>query len=299
MSKVNDKFIKIKCSSCGKVMLRELKKYKYACKRRGPDYKPICSQSCGRVKEVQCKTCGKIFKRQISCIRENNFCNHSCAAKYTNKHRDPYNIGTKIIKCSNCDKLIIVSKNASTKRCNDCFLLLCKENQKKINKVIKRNCIICNIEMEVKLISKKKYCDICRKKRHKEIGKFAGKKSAATQVRRSKNEIYFAELCDKEYGNILTNEPFFDSKYGKWDADIILPDYRIAIFWNGIWHYKQVMNSAVKQVKSRDKIKEDIIKKSGYEVYIISDMGRCNKKFVEEQFDYFKFYIKYSIRKFI
>jgi len=295
---MSDKYIEIECSLCGKIILRELKKYKYACKKKGPNYKPICSQSCGKVKEVQCKTCGKFFERQVSCVRENNFCNHSCAAKYTNKNREIPDVGTKEINCLDCGKLINASKHASLKRCDDCILLFKRKRieQKKTNEIIKKNCIICDVEMEVNLISQQKYCDICRKERWKEIGKYAGKKSSAVQVRRSKNEIYFAELCEKEYSNVLTNEPFFDSKYGKWDADIILPDYKVAILWNGIWHYKKVREKhSLKQVQSRDKIKDNLIKKNGYEIYIITDMGRYNKDFVEEQFDYLKFYIKNSV----
>ena len=85
---------------------------------------------------------------------------------------------------------------------------------------------------------------------------------------------------------------FFDSKYGKWDADIILSDYKLAILWNGIWHYKQVReNHSLKQVQSRDKIKEDIIKDHGYTAYIISDLGKFDRKFVEQQFDFLKFYV--------
>lgn len=40
---------------------------------------------------------------------------------------------------------------------------------------------------------------------------------------------------EEEFENILTNEPIFDG----WDCDIILPDFKIAITLNGIWHYKK------------------------------------------------------------
>ena len=293
--KMSKKYIEIKCSSCGKIILREGKAHRYYCKKNGPNYKPVCSKSCGKTKKVKCDECGEEFDKLLSQIKKtkHNFCNHSCAAKYTNKNREVPDVGTKEISCLVCGKLITASRHAPSKRCDSCIKKY--NNQRSNNINIKRFCIICGIDIEVQSYYEKKYCNICRKERWKEIGKYAGKKSAAIQVRRSKNEIYFAELCEKEYSNVLTNEPFFDSKYGKWDADIILPDYKIAVLWNGIWHYKQVMYSAVKQVQSRDRIKEDIIRKNGYKSYVITDMGRYNKSFVEEQFDYFKFYIKNSV----
>lgn len=117
-----------------------------------------------------------------------------------------------------------------------------------------------------------------------------GRKSAYVQknTRRSKNEIYFAELC-KENFYILENEPMFNG----WDSDIILPDLKIAVLWNGVWHYKKITEKhSVKQVQNRDKIKIMEIISAGYEPYIIKDMGKQNKKFVEEQFQIFLEYIK-------
>jgi hypothetical protein len=102
------------------------------------------------------------------------------------------------------------------------------------------------------------------------------------------NEIYFSELCEK-YFTITTNEPFFDG----WDADIIIHSEKIAILWNGAWHYKQIIKKqSLQQVQSRDKIKMNIIKKYGYIPYIIKDMGKYNKKFVEQEFEIFILIIK-------
>lgn len=117
-----------------------------------------------------------------------------------------------------------------------------------------------------------------------------GKKSAKSQgdSRRSKNEIYFSQLC-KEKFTVLENEPMFNG----WDADIILPDLKLAILWNGAWHYKKITKKhSVEQVTNREgkKIKEIIEK--GYQCYIIKDMGKWNKKFVEEKFQDLLAYLK-------
>ena len=113
--------------------------------------------------------------------------------------------------------------------------------------------------------------------------KKAGQQSAAKQSRRSKNENYFSELISN-YFEITTNEPFFNG----WDADVIIHSEKVAILWNGIWHYKQISKQqSLQQVQTRDKIKIDVIEKMGYTPYIIKDMGKYNKKFVEQEFEIF------------
>jgi len=73
---------------------------------------------------------------------------------------------------------------------------------------------------------------------------------------------------------ILCNEPIFDG----WDADVVLNDMKIAILWNGIWHYQKVRDGHnLEEVQRRDKLKHKIIKRLGYEVYVIKDMGGYSK----------------------
>lgn len=121
------------------------------------------------------------------------------------------------------------------------------------------------------------------KEKAKKNGQKGGQISAKSQSKRSKNEIYFAELC-QEHFDITTNERFFDG----WDADVIIHSEKIAIMWNGIWHYKQISKTqSLKQVETRDKMKISIIEKYGYTAYIIKDMGKYNKIFVEQEFELF------------
>ena len=109
----------------------------------------------------------------------------------------------------------------------------------------------------------------------------AGKASATKTNRRSKNEIYFYELCKLYFKEVLHNEPMF----GGWDADIIIPDIKYAILWNGPWHYKQIKRAcSLEQIQNRDKIKIQEILNAGYTPYIIKDMGRYNKEFVQQKF---------------
>ncbi len=118
-------------------------------------------------------------------------------------------------------------------------------------------------------------------------GLIGGKVSASRQTRRSINEIYFYNLCCWMFDEVLNNVPMFDG----WDCDVILPNEKIAIAWNGIYHYKKVSKKHnLEQVQSRDRIKEKIITNHGYQYYVIKDMGSKSKKFVEAEFEKFMSY---------
>ena len=77
-----------------------------------------------------------------------------------------------------------------------------------------------------------------------------------------------------------------------WDADVILPNEKVAVLWNGKWHRQKITKKhSVEQVKNRDKIKLDEIRKMGYTPYIIEDDGKENSLFVESEFEKFKLFI--------
>lgn len=81
-----------------------------------------------------------------------------------------------------------------------------------------------------------------------------------------------------------------------WDADIILPNEKIAIHWNGLWHYKKLREChSLLQVQSRDRIKYSIIEKHGYTNYVIQDLGRFNRNFVQNKFDELCIFVKNRI----
>ena len=78
---------------------------------------------------------------------------------------------------------------------------------------------------------------------------------------------------------VLNNEPMFNG----WDA----PDFKLAILWNGKWHYESIAGHSVRQVQNRDAIKAKEIASCDYTLYVIKDMGKHNKTFVEKEFDIF------------
>lgn len=78
------------------------------------------------------------------------------------------------------------------------------------------------------------------------------------ETRRSKNEIAFCELCEKYFKNVKHNEQMFNG----WDADVIIEDIKVAVLWNGPWHYRQLFEGHnLKQIQNRDRIKIKEIEK--------------------------------------
>lgn len=93
----------------------------------------------------------------------------------------------------------------------------------------------------------------------------------------------FAALCAERF-EVLTNVPMFEG----WDADVVIPSLKVAVLWNGPWHYKQISKkSSLTQIQVRDKLKLEAIVRSGYTPYVIKDMGKHNEAFVKQQFKVF------------
>lgn len=239
---------------------------------------------------VKCTECQKEIKRTHP-KQENFFCSRDCFNKfYQNKKSYIITI------CKNCSFLKEINV-LSKQLCNDCKEKRLydrkhviqsdgKISEKFINKRIKKygdlNCLNCKNNI---LPNLGKYCKVCVKQKQIE----GGLKSSAIQNLRSKNEIEFFNLCKKEFINVTNNDRIFNG----WDADIILHDFKIAILWNGIWHYEQIHSKhSLSQVQARDKIKINEIKNKGFIYYIIKDIGRQNSKFVNQQFEIFKIWIK-------
>lgn len=95
---------------------------------------------------------------------------------------------------------------------------------------------------------------------------------------RSKNEKYFAQLVLNNFPYVLTNKRMF----GEYDADVILVNEKIAVHWNGPFHYKLLINDDhLLKIQSRDLLRYKAIEQEGYFNYIIDD--RNNRGFSVEK----------------
>lgn len=197
------------------------------------------------VYNLTCQKCDKSYTVNISEINFNKgkytkFCCRGCANSriITQEHKDKNKLAlSKGITIHSLECVI----------CNDVFN---SEN---------KNMQTCSKECLTKLLQKH--------------GSINGLKSAQVQAdsRRSKNEIAFSELCIEKFNDVECNKAIFNG----WDADIIIHDLKIAILWNGKWHYEKITQKhSVAQVQNRDKIKIKEIIKYGYSPYIIKDLGQ-------------------------
>lgn len=215
---------------------------------------------------VICEKCKKVFsvaeREKLFPTKSKYYCSRSCAnsrvwsdaqkekiRKITKKFHLPY-----VRKCPTCNKELLYKNNSRLRRANLC----------------------------------KSLCWDCRVREFKNTGHFSkmGRKSVESQskVRRSKNEIYFSDLCKQKFFHVETNLPLFNG----WDADVIVHDKKIAVLWNGVWHRKKIKEKhSLAEVQNRDKIKIKEIVRYGYIPYVIEDEGKENKDFVELEFQKF------------
>ena len=207
-----------------------------------------------------CPYCGKVISWEDH-KRERKFCNATHAALYNNSIRT----------------------QESRQKQRETLKTKMKMIGKK--KIKNKTCICCGNTFITE--SKRKTCSFECERTLKDLGaKKGGLISVGVQSkeRRSKNEKLFAEMCMKDFSEVLTNEPLFNG----WDADVILPKQKIAVLWNGKWHYEQIKRgSSLSQIQNRDKIKLEEITKMGYTPYVIKDMGKHNPEFVKSEYEKF------------
>lgn len=247
----------------------------------------------------KCLNCGKNVK--------NKFCSISCQNSHQGSERANKKYGKyKLfdVNCNKCNKTIQIKEREKLFPSKEYYfcsrscansktvskevkikISISLKNKPKSKKTTTKPCLFCEVQT-----TNHKFCSrSCNKKhymRQGDIASMMGKKSVNKQktIKRSKNEIYFGELCLNKFSKVLFNEPLFNG----WDADIIIPELKIAILWNGKWHYEKITKThSVEQVQNRDKIKLKEIENSGYRAYVIKDMGKYNKEFVEKEFENF------------
>lgn len=262
-----ESFVDCRCLFCRKDFKRK-RALLLVSLSRGPNL--FCSKSCvssfsKRGQNILCGNCGESFYKTRKEISDKNYCSRSCAAIKNNSFYPKARL----------QKVILIGQRVGLlKKRRSRF-----DPQWREKRASSKDCIVCG-----KLFfSHKKTCsDDCFRNSLSR----AGKKSAEIQSssRRSKNEIYFYDLCIDKFDLVQNNLPIFNG----WDADIILPEYKIAILWNGKWHYEKITGKhSVAQVQNRDKIKIKEIIKSGYTPYIIKDMGKYKPEFVQKEFEKF------------
>lgn len=192
-----------------------------------------------------CRQCNTLFSYQD---RFKKFCSHTCSANHYNARRGPMSEEQR-------GKLRQRAKEYYSKR-----------THKKVPiRTVQFICCVChNIVERPKL---RKTCSSECFVIHR--ANVARANTKLPSLKRSKDEIKLFELCNKLYPNVRHNSIIADG----WDADIIFDDYKLAILWNGPWHYQQMplSNHSLLQVQNRDKIKIKLFESLGWTVLVFED----------------------------
>lgn len=192
--------------------------------------------------------------------RNNKFCNSSCSSISSNKFRSLESRKTQSITLSSAYRNIdAVGKFTPVFQCV-CFQC---QNTFFSSRLTKKYCGTNCRKIKRQYDVTQRSDEVKQKMR---IGSLNG---VAKRVLRSKDEIKLFELCYGYFKNVTHNIQIING----WDADIILNNEKIAILWNGPWHYKQMphKNHSLSQVQNRDKIKLKELTNARWKVLIFED----------------------------
>lgn len=201
-------------------------------------------------------SCSLTFEQRL-----NKFCSKSCANRRPQKPQTRKKISKGIIRFN--DQNPDFRKEVSLRH-------------KTVKPLTSVSCYCCNktLTINTETYDKRKYkffsCDReqCKIFVRKKISSETGKKSANSRCKRSVLEIKLYELCKKRY-DVSHNEIIING----WDADIIFYQYKIAVLWNGPWHYKNMnmTNHSLDQVVTRDCLKISALENLGWTVLVYQD----------------------------
>lgn len=221
-----------------------------------------CSKICCNKYQVKnrkqhslfCKKCEINFSSKH---KEQIYCSLKCSEHSKEKYSE---MGKKSIQLKFVDKVLLKHTLKQCLYCNNNFV-----PTRNVQKYCSRNCALSHTHILIKNGTIK-----------------------TNSNNRGKAEIYFSKLCMNHFGedDILCNEKLFkDKNGGLWDADIIIKSLKIAVLYDGIFHFVKVKKDMkLEQIKSRDKLKRSIILSNGYKYYTVKDLGKFNKSFVENEF---------------
>jgi len=261
----------VKCIQCGNV--HKYPKNQILAKIKHNELR-FCSQVCQHQhlsKELikECAFCGKTIKKKQSEVNKSKsnlfFCDCSCSAK----HRNP-------------------NRTISEKQKKKTRESLLKYYAKKGHKYHVSNCLVCGKEIKSRKFLKKTCSQECYKIHQRKSGEKGGIK-ASTGLKaerfRSKSERLLYDKIKTIFPDAVHNQWIFDG----YDADIIIPSIKVAIHWNGPWHYRVIISEKhFESIKKRDLERYQSIINADYQNYIIKDItGIFKPKNVELEFQTF------------
>lgn len=273
------KTVLVKCSHC-QVEFTMSKKH-FLDPRKQPEN--FCSARCknlyrGKSFLCKCSTCGKEIKksRRAFSSSENHFCNHSCAATFTNKDRE--NIWTEERK----------QKMSEWAKKNAYRPSLEERTLKKLKSRIVKNCPHCNLPFDLPHPkSKKMFCSkACAYKRPNQ----GGFRENSTRLHRcvyngvkmdSGSEKLLAEILDKNNIKWIKNSTKFypyqySGKNKKYYPDFYLPDLKVWVEVKGLIYVEPWLTNKIQSVKDSGENIVMIFSKEIKEDYVLKLIGAAD-----------------------
>ena len=224
----------------------------------------------------KCKNCNSIIPYNK---RMNNYCGSSCSATINNKSR----IGKTYILSEEGLKNLVDNGKKRRKQLTEYYHTNPDIYEAYIRKIKKFNSkpkkeFICPVCGKILLLTesefkKRKYCGgTCRNKRN----------NREIYGTRSKAEVYLENKLKEEFPELVMN--FNDRKLlNGMELDVYIPSLKLAIEWNGIYHYKNIRDDGFfEKVKNKDFMKMTECKKMNIHLYIIKDLTSQNK-FIKDE----------------
>jgi len=219
----------------------------------------------------KCKNCNSIIPYNK---RMNSYCSSSCSATINNKNRigKTYTLSEEGLK-----NLVENGKKRGKQlteyyKANPDIYKTFIRNIKTFNSKPKKE-FICPVCGKILLLTenefrKRKYCGgSCRNKINNKV----------IYGIRSKAEVYLENKLKEEFPELIM---YFNDRelLNGMELDVYIPSLKLAIEWNGIYHYKNIRNDGLfERVKNKDFEKVVECEKLNVYLYIIKDLTSQNK----------------------
>ena len=223
-------------------------------------------------KTYTCKQCGKQFTEKYSKYSSGDFCSLSCAHRYSRSFISKElqkNISNKVKKYYKINPHPNTGKPSPRKgqiirvdwKCPMC------------GKIIKL------IPSEAK---KRKFCSgTCRN--------IHNNKNICGQTSKAENLLYNEIIKNFPKLNVIKNDR---KTLNGLELDIYIPELKLGIEWNGIFHYKDVRkNNSLEKIQKKDVLKEKLCKDMNIDLIVVKDLT-SNKKFALNEINKIVKYIK-------
>jgi hypothetical protein len=214
--------------------------------------------------EKNCPKCGTIH------VKKGKFCCRKCANTRTHTEKTKKQI-SKSIKNSDAFKYAMKRMWVDGKHIH-------KNKPNLKNRRIERvviKCINCKTDISVRpfQVKKRKFCSgSCRNVFNNKF--ICGNRSKAEVLLENRLKDTFPEL-----EMLFNNRKILDGL----ELDVYIPNLKLAIEWNGIFHIKNIRGN-LETVQKKDKMKLDRCNELGIELFVIEDPA-SNPKFVTKKIE--------------